>query len=212
MFKVKRLIESSVFVFVVILTTYMAFFVPTISLKTYLGYDCEIDFLRSYCNLYQHDVFANEKYLVLFIFTCALYLFFRKLFRDSPIIPLIYFLCLGLVFCIIIDMIARRIPIYFSDMMYYIYYSSIIVNAFSFLFIAIIMEVRIRHTLEYIGFFNIYVIVTNFVLFIAYTLGQQFPGAVSLFLLFAVFAFLIFPVHLMGVARIAAIPARLVSR
>lgn len=109
-------------------------------------------------------------------------------------------------------MIARRVPIYFSDMMYYIYYSSIIVNAFSFLFIAIIMEVRIRHTLEYIGFFNIYVIVTNFVLFIAYTLGQQFPGAVSLFLLFAVFAFLIFPVHLMGVARIAAIPARLVSR
>ena len=63
--------------------------------------------------------------------------------------------------------------------------------------------------MEYIGFFGLYITVTNFTLFIAYMLGQHYPGAMSLFLLFNVFAFLIFPVHLMGVARIAGLPARL---
>ena len=212
MLKVRRLIELSVFVFVVLLTSYIAFFVPTMGLNAYFGYDCEIGPFRSYCYLNQNDVFAIEKYMILFCFICVTFLYFRKRFQNSTLIPLIYFLCLGFLFSIFVDIIVKRVPIYFSEILYYVYYSSIIVSAFSFIFIAIIMEVRIRHTLEYMVFFTVYVFVTNLALLFAYTLGQHYPGAVSLLLLFTVFAFGIFPVHLMGVARIAAIPARLVPQ
>ena len=210
MSKVARTIEFSIFVFAVLLTSYLAFFIPTMSLNAYFGYDCEIGPFSFYCDLPQNNIFSVGKYISLFVFTCAFYIYVKNKYQESLLMPLVYLICTGILFCIIIDIILNRPPIYFSEIIYYLYYSAIILSGFSFIFIAIIMDVRIRHTLEYIVFFSIYITVTNFTLYIAYILGQHYPGAVSLFLLFNVFAFLIFPVHLMGVARIAALPTRLV--
>lgn len=198
--------ERIAFVFLVLVTSYFAILLPTAILKYYLGYDCELGLFKSYCELSLDPMFSIRNYIVLFLVTYAIYFTIRVYYKNLSVVPLLIFLFIGIIFCIIIDLTFQRTPIYYDEILSYVYISSMLINIFSFLFVALIRQIHPRHMAEYIGYCFIYVITSNLSLAAAYALGQYFPGAVSLFLLFSVFAFLIFPVHLAAVARIMALP------